>query len=66
MHGNFKGTVEHTADGLLVNGKAVKGFTKMNVRRRSSLSGCAPRQPRAGMGPEAPPPSAGALRNRVH
>jgi glyceraldehyde 3-phosphate dehydrogenase len=31
VHGRFNGTIEHTADGLRVNGKEIKGFTKMNA-----------------------------------
>jgi glyceraldehyde 3-phosphate dehydrogenase len=31
VHGQFDGTIEHTADGLRVNGKDIKGFTKMNA-----------------------------------
>ena len=30
VHGKFKGTIEHSPDGLIVNGKLIKGFTKMN------------------------------------
>ena len=31
VHGKFKGTIEHIADGLKVNGKDIKGFTMMNA-----------------------------------
>ena len=31
VHGRFNGTIEHAEDGLVVNGKLVKGFTKMNA-----------------------------------
>jgi glyceraldehyde 3-phosphate dehydrogenase len=30
VHGQFDGTIEHSADGLVVNGNHVRGFTKMN------------------------------------
>lgn len=30
VHGQFKGTIEHSEDGLVVNGKTIKGFTVMN------------------------------------
>lgn len=30
VHGQFQGTIEHSEDGLLVNGKLIKGFTVMN------------------------------------
>jgi len=30
IHGVFQGTIEHAEDGLIVNGKLIKGFTKMN------------------------------------
>ena len=32
VHGRFKGTVTHTADALIINGKTIKVFNKMNVR----------------------------------
>ena len=31
VHGRFKGTVTHTADAVVINGKAIKVFNKMNV-----------------------------------
>jgi glyceraldehyde 3-phosphate dehydrogenase len=30
VHGRFKGTVEHTADAIVINGKQIKVFNKMN------------------------------------
>lgn len=31
VHGRFKGTVTHTKDEIVVNGKAIKVFNSMNV-----------------------------------
>lgn len=31
MHGKFKGTVSHTADAVVINGKEIKVYNKMNV-----------------------------------
>jgi hypothetical protein len=35
VHGRFKGEVSHTADSLVVNGKTIKVFNKMNVSEAS-------------------------------
>ena len=32
VHGRFKGTVTHTADSVVVNGKAIRVFNSMKVR----------------------------------
>lgn len=39
QHGRFKGTVEHTADAVVINGKQIKVFNKMNVSGASDSSG---------------------------
>lgn len=31
VHGRFKGTVTHEGDSIVINGKAIKVFNKMNV-----------------------------------